>query len=557
MADYVYVLKNLSKTYQGGKTVLNDITLSFLKDAKIGIVGHNGAGKSTLLKIIAGLDTEFNGEAFAADGVKIGYLAQEPLLDYSLTVKENITLALKEVNDLVQKFNDLSMRFMEELSDDEMNTLLEEQAELQQEIDVRDGWNIEPRIEMAMEALRCPDGDLPIDNLSGGEKRRVALCKLLLEKPDILLLDEPTNHLDSESVAWLEKFLAKYEGMVLIVTHDRYFLDNVTSWILELDRGNGIPHQGNYSSWLEAKAKRLAQEEKEESSRQRAIKQELEWVNKSPKARQAKSKARVHAYEDLLAQSNKETYYKSQLFIPQGPKLGNNVINFKNVTKSFDDKLLYEDLSFMIPRGAIVGIIGPNGAGKTTLFNLISGKEQPNGGTVEVGDSVKLGYVDQSREDLDDNKTVWQEISDELDEIYFDSYSIKSRAYVSQFNFKGHDQQKKVASLSGGERNRVHMAKMLKQQANVLLLDEPTNDLDIETLRALENAILEFPGCVFVISHDRWFLNRIATHIIAFEGDSNVFVNEGNYVDYVELRKKELGEDFFKPKKIKYKPLSR
>ncbi len=557
MADYIYVLKDLSKTYQGGKTVLSNITLSFLKDAKIGIVGHNGAGKSTLLKIIAGIEKEYSGEAFAAEGAKIGYLAQEPALDYNLTVKENIMLALKDINDLLQEFNDLSMRFTEELSDDEMNSLLEKQAELQHEIDVKDGWNIEPKIEMAMEALRCPDGDLPIDNLSGGEKRRVALCKLLLESPDILLLDEPTNHLDSESVAWLEKFLASYQGMVLIVTHDRYFLDNVTGWILELDRGNGIPHQGNYSSWLEAKAKRLEQEEKEESARQKAIKQELEWVNKSPKARQAKSKARVQAYEELLTQSNGDSYYKSQLFIPKGPKLGNNVVNFKSVTKSFNDKLLYENLSFNIPRGAIVGIIGPNGAGKTTLFNLIAGKETPDSGEVVVGESVKLGYVDQSREDLNDNSTVWQEISDDLDEIHFDSYTIKSRAYVSQFNFKGHDQQKKVVSLSGGERNRVHLAKMLKQQANVLLLDEPTNDLDIETLRALENAILEFPGCVFVISHDRWFLNRIATHIIAFEGNSNVFVNEGNYVDYVELRKKELGEDFFKPKKIKYKPLSR
>ncbi|WP_028880299.1 energy-dependent translational throttle protein EttA [Terasakiella pusilla] len=555
--QYVYVMKDLSKVYPGGKKVVENVYLSFLPGAKIGVLGHNGTGKSTLMKIMAGLDEDYNGEAWAADGAKVGYLPQEPQLDESKTVAENVIEALGDTKRDLDRFNEISNKFMEPMDDDEMNALLAEQGELQEKIDAANGWEIERTIEIAMDALRCPPGDWAVDKLSGGEKRRVALCKLLLEKPDLLLLDEPTNHLDAESVAWLERFLEDYPGTVVAVTHDRYFLDNVAGWILELDRGKAIPYEGNYSQWLEQKQKRLEQESKEEANRQKTLAHEMEWIKQSPKARQAKQKARINSYEELLNQDIKQQISNAQIVIPPGPRLGNVVIKAEGVSKGFEDKLLYENLEFNLPAGGVVGIIGPNGAGKTTLFRMITGQEEPDSGTFTVGETVKLGYIDQSRDSLDDNKTVWDEISDGLDMIALGNGEIQSRAYVSRFNFKGGDQQKNVGQLSGGERNRVHLAKMLKEEANVLLLDEPTNDLDVDTLRALEEAIENFAGCAVVISHDRWFLDRIATHILAFEGNSEVVWFEGNYEDYEADRKRRLGADADQPHRIKFKPLTR
>ncbi|NVK17282.1 MAG: energy-dependent translational throttle protein EttA [Methylocystaceae bacterium] len=555
--QYVYVMKDLSKVYPGGKKVVENVFLSFLPGAKIGVLGHNGTGKSTLMRIMAGLDEEYNGEAWAAEGAKVGYLPQEPQLDETKTVAENVMEALGDAKRDLDRFNEISNKFMEPMDDDEMNALLAEQGELQEKIDAVNGWEIERTIEIAMDALRCPPGDWAVDKLSGGEKRRVALCKLLLEKPDLLLLDEPTNHLDAESVAWLERFLEDYPGTVVAVTHDRYFLDNVAGWILELDRGKAIPYEGNYSQWLEQKQKRLQQEAKEEANRQKTLAHEMEWIKQSPKARQAKSKARINSYEELLNKDMKEQIGSAQIVIPPGPRLGNVVIKAEGVSKGFEDKLLYENLEFNLPAGGIVGIIGPNGAGKTTLFRMITGQETPDSGTFTVGETVKLGYIDQSRDSLDDNKTVWDEISDGLDVIELGNGSLQSRAYVSRFNFKGGDQQKKVGQLSGGERNRVHLAKMLKEEANVLLLDEPTNDLDVDTLRALEEALENFAGCAVVISHDRWFLDRIATHILAFEGNSEVVWFEGNYEDYEADRKRRLGADADQPHRIKFKPLTR
>jgi ATP-binding cassette ChvD family protein len=555
--QYVYVMKGLTRTYPGGREVLKGITLSFLPGAKIGVLGVNGAGKSTLLKVMAGLDTDFGGEAWAADGVRVGYLPQEPKLDPTKDVQGNVLEALGPTKAMLDRFNEISARFAEPLDDDEMNALLIEQGDLQEKIDMVGGWELERTIEIAMDALRCPPGDAAVDRLSGGERRRVALCRLLLEHPDLLLLDEPTNHLDAESVAWLERFLAEYDGTVMIVTHDRYFLDNVTGWILELDRGRGIPYEGNYSAWLEQKQKRLEVEEKQEEARQRTLAHELEWIRQSPRARQAKSKARVAAYETLLAQSGEAQSGTAQIVIPPGPRLGSVVIEAEHLTKGFGDRLLIEDLSFRLPPGGIVGVIGPNGAGKTTLFRLITGQERPDKGAIRIGETAVLGYVDQSRDALDGKKTVWQEISGGLDEIELGKRKMQSRAYVSQFNFRGADQQKRVADLSGGERNRVHLAKMLKSGANVLLLDEPTNDLDVETLRALEDALEIFAGCAVIISHDRWFLDRIATHILAFEGDSQVVWFEGNYQDYEADRKRRLGADADQPHRIRYKPLVR
>jgi ATP-binding cassette ChvD family protein len=547
-------MKGLSKTYPGGKTVLKDIWLSFFPGAKIGIVGHNGAGKSTLLKIMAGMDKEFNGEAWAADGIKVGFLQQEPKLDETKTAFENVLEALKDKKKILDDFNAISEKLGEVTDNDEMMKLIEEQGVLQEKIDAENIWELDREIEVAMEALRCPPGDADVKKLSGGEKRRVALAKLLLEKPDMLLLDEPTNHLDAESVAWLEHYLKNYPGNVVMVTHDRYFLDNVTSWTLELDRGQGKPFEGNYSSWLEQKAKQLKQEESEESARAKAMADELEWVRSSPKARQAKSKARLKAYEEMLSQQSEKRTATAQIIIPAGPRLGNMVIEAEGLNKGFGDRLLIENLEFRLPPNGIVGIIGPNGAGKTTLFRMITGNEKPDGGTFKVGETVKLGYVDQSRDVLNDKKTVWEEISDGNEDIELGKIKMKSRAYCSAFNFKGPDQQRPVGQLSGGERNRVHLAKMLKSGANVLLLDEPTNDLDVETLRALEEALLEFAGCAVVISHDRWFLDRVATHILAFEGNSHVEWFEGNYADYEEDRKKRLGTDSLVPTRIKYKP---
>lgn len=555
--QYVFVMKDLSKTYTGGKEVLKSIYLSFLPGVKIGVLGPNGSGKSTLLKIMAGLDKEFNGEAWATEGARVGYLPQEPQLDASKDVMGNIIDALGEQKALLDRFNEVSNKLGEVTDDDEMMKLIEEQGELQEKIEATGGWDIERDIEIAMDALRCPPKDADVTKISGGEKRRVALCKLLLEKPDLLLLDEPTNHLDAESVAWLEHYLKEYKGTVVMVTHDRYFLDNVTSWILELDRGNGIPYEGNYSAYLEQKQKRMKQESAEENSRQKQLATELEWIRQGVKARQAKSKARIAAYEALLAQEGKAQVGVAQIVIPNGQRLGNLVIKAEHLNKGFGDRLLIEDLSFDLPAGGIVGIIGPNGAGKTTLFKMITGVEKPDGGTFVVGESVKLGYVDQSRDALDDKKTVWEEISGGDEEIMLGKKLVKSRAYCSSFNFKGSDQQKKVGMLSGGERNRVHLAKMLKKEHNVLLLDEPTNDLDVETLRALEDALLDFAGCAVVISHDRWFLDRIATHILAFEGDSHVEWFEGNYEAYEADLKRRLGVDVLTPTKVKYRPLRR
>ncbi len=553
--QYIYVMKGLTKVYPGGRKVLENVWLSFLPGAKIGVLGGNGAGKSTLMKIMAGFDKDFGGEAWAAEGATVGYLPQEPQLDPEKDVLGNVMEGVGPTKALLDEFEQVSLAMGDENAD--FDTLLARQAELQEKIDAADAWDLQRKVEIAMDALRCPPGEAEVTKLSGGEKRRVALCRLLLSSPDMLLLDEPTNHLDAESVAWLEHFLEEYKGTVVAVTHDRYFLDNVAGWILELDRGQGIPFEGNYSGWLEQKQKRLEQEEKTESSRQKSLQRELEWIRQSPKARQAKSKARINAYETMLAQSNEKAMGVAQITIPAGPRLGNVVIEAENLNKGFGDRLLIEDLSFRLPPGGIVGVIGPNGAGKTTLFRMITGQETPDSGSFKVGDTVVLGYVDQSRDSLDDNKTVWQEISDGLDEIELGKTKMASRAYVGNFNFKGADQQKKVGLLSGGERNRVHLAKMLKSGANVLLLDEPTNDLDVDTLRALEEGLDNFAGCAVIISHDRWFLDRIATHILAFEGDSHVEWFEGNYQDYEADRHRRLGTDADQPHRIKYKPLVR
>jgi sulfate-transporting ATPase len=555
--QYVYTMHGLNKTYPGGRQVLKDITLSFLPGAKIGVLGLNGAGKSTLLKIMAGQETEFLGEARAADGLRIGYLEQEPQLDADKDVLANVLDGVAETGAMLKRFEEISEKFAAPMEDDEMNTLLAEQGELQEKIDAVNGWEIERTAEIAMDALRCPAGDADVAKLSGGERRRVALCRLLLEQPDMLLLDEPTNHLDAESVAWLERFLADYEGTVVAVTHDRYFLDNVAGWILELDRGHGIPWEGNYSSWLEQKETRLVQEGRQEEARQRTLRHELEWIRQTPKARQAKGRARINAYDDLLRQEQERVMGPAQILIPPPPRLGDLVIEIEGAKKGFGDVLLVEDLTFKVPPGAIVGIIGPNGAGKTTLFRLLTGQEKPDEGTVRLGDTVKLGYVDQSRDALSPDKTVWEEISEGNDEIDLGKRKIQSRAYVGAFNFKGADQQKKVGQLSGGERNRVHLAKMLKSGSNVLLLDEPTNDLDVDTLRALEDALEAFSGCVLVISHDRWFLDRVATHILAFEGDSHAEWFAGNYQDYEADFKRRFGEAASRPHRIKYKQFPR
>ena len=556
-SQYVYSMYKLGKTYPGGKEVLRDISLSFLPGAKIGVLGLNGAGKSTLLKIMAGIETDFSGEAQAADGLNIGYLAQEPELDASMDVQGNVMSGMGEAKELVDRFNEVSARFAEELTDDEMNDVIAEQGELQEKIDAMDAWDLERKAEIAMDALRVPDGSADVTKLSGGERRRVALCRLLLSTPDMLLLDEPTNHLDAESVAWLQRFLHDFPGTVVTITHDRYFLDEVAGWILELDRGAGIPYEGNYSGWLEQKQKRLEQEGKSEDARVKSLSRELDWVRSAPKARQAKSKARITAYEKLLEQGQQARVETAKIVIPAGPRLGDKVLEADNLNKGFGERLLIDDATFRLPPGGIVGVIGPNGAGKTTLFRMLTGNEAPDSGSLTIGDTVKLGYVDQSRDALDDDKTVWEVISDGHDELELGKRTVPSRAYVSNFNFKGSDQQKKVGQLSGGERNRVHLARMLKSGANLLLLDEPTNDLDVDTLRALEEALLEFAGCAVVISHDRWFLDRIATHIMAFEGDSHVEWFEGNYEAYEADKKRRLGADAERPTRIKYKPISR
>ncbi len=550
--QYVYVMNGLSKAYDN-KKILENVTLSFLPGAKIGVLGPNGAGKSTLLKIMGGVDKDYTGEAWAADGARVGYLEQEPKLDENKTVAENVMEGLADIKTKLDRFNEIGMQMAE--PDADFDKLGSEMAELQDFLDNHDGWELERTIEIAMDALRCPPGDAAITNLSGGERRRVALCKLLLEKPDLLLLDEPTNHLDAESVAWLQRFLGDYKGTVVMVTHDRYFLDNVTGWILEIDRGRAIPYEGNYSAYLEAKQKRLEQEAREEDTRQKTLSREREWMGQSPSARRSKSKARISAYEDLLAESEKLDKRNAQIVIPSPPRLGDQVIEAKNVSKGFGDHLLIENLSFKLPPGGIVGVIGPNGAGKSTLFKMITGQEKPDSGTFNVGDTVKLGYVDQSRDSLDGNKTVWEEISGGTDIIKLGKIEMQSRAYVSAFNFRKGDQQQLVKDLSGGQRNRVHLAKMLKQEANVILLDEPTNDLDTETLAALEEAIERFPGCAVIISHDRWFLDRLCTHILAFEGDSHVEWFEGNYQDYEADYKRRMGMDADQPHRIKYKPL--
>ena len=555
--QYVYTMQRLSKAWPGGKEVLKDISLSFLPGAKIGVLGLNGAGKSTLLRIMAGIETEFNGEAWPADGIKVGYLAQEPELDESTDVMGNVLKGMGAAKELVDRFNEVSAKFAEEMTDDEMNAVIAEQAELQEQIDAIDGWDLERKAEIAMDALRVPDGKADVSKLSGGEKRRVALCALLLSAPDMLLLDEPTNHLDAESVAWLQRFLHDFPGTVVTITHDRYFLDEVAGWILELDRGAGIPYQGNYSGWLEQKQKRLEQEGKAEDARVKSLSRELDWVRSAPKARQAKSKARLSAYEKLLEQDKEQRNATNKITIPAGPRLGDIVIEASGLTKGFDDRLLIDNLDFRLPPGGIVGVIGPNGAGKSTLFKMLTENEALDGGSLKVGETVKLGYVDQSRDSLNDDHTVWEAISDGLDELELGNRTMPSRAYVSLFNFKGSDQQKRVGQLSGGERNRVHLARMLKSGANLLLLDEPINDLDVDTLRALEEALLEFAGCAVVVSHDRWFLDRIATHILAFEGNSHVEWFEGNYQAYEEDKKRRLGADALQPTRIKYKPIAR
>ena len=556
--QYSYVMKGLTKTYPGAnKPTLNDINLQFLPDAKIGIVGPNGAGKSTLMKIMAGMDTEFAGEAWAGEGIRVGYLAQEPHLDDSKTVKENVMDGVREVADLVDRFNEITGLMADPPEDVDFDALMEEMGDLQGKIDAVDGWTLDNQLEIAMEALRCPPGDAQVTNLSGGERRRVALCRLLLDKPEILLLDEPTNHLDAESVAWLENHLVEYKGNVIMVTHDRYFLDNVVKWVLELDRGRYFAYESNYSGYLEKKAKRLEQESREDQGRQKAINQELDWIRQNPKGRQTKSKARIKSFDQLVeAQENRDPG-KAQILIQTPARLGGKVIEAEGLTKAYGDKLLFENLNFTLPPGGIVGVIGPNGAGKSTLFKLITGQETPDSGTIEVGSTVQLGYVDQSRDDLDSNKNVWEEISDGLDFFTFGKHDVQTRAYVGAFNFKGTDQQKKVGQLSGGERNRVHMAKMLKEGGNVLLLDEPTNDLDVETLRALEDALESFAGCAVVISHDRFFLDRLATHILAFEGDSHVEWFEGNFESYEEDKRRRLGDAADRPTRLAYKKLTR
>jgi len=552
----IYSMIRVSKFYNK-KPILKDISLSYFYGAKIGVLGLNGSGKSSLLRILAGVDTEFNGKTAISPGLTVGFLEQEPDLPTDKTVRQIVEQGVQPTVDLLAEFNAINAKFAEPLSDEEMNELLDRQGKVQEKLDVLDAWDLDSRLEMAMDALRCPPGDTQVKVLSGGEKRRVALCRLLLQKPDILLLDEPTNHLDAESVAWLEDHLQRYAGTVIAVTHDRYFLDNVAGWILELDRGEGIPWKGNYSSWLEQKQKRLQQEEKKESERQKTLQRELEWIRMSPKGRHAKAKARVTSYEQLLQQESEKQVRDLEIYIPPGPRLGKVVIEAEHVRKAFDDRILVEDMSFALPPGGIVGVIGPNGAGKTTLFRMIVGQEQPDGGTIRIGDTVRLAYVDQSRDALDPAKTIWEVISDGQETIQLGSREVNSRAYVGRFNFSGADQQQKVGLLSGGQRNRVHLARMLKQEANVLLLDEPTNDLDVNTLRALEEALENFAGCAVVISHDRWFLDRIATHILAFEGNSKVVWFEGNYSDYEQDRKARLGADADQPHRIKYRHLTR
>jgi sulfate-transporting ATPase len=553
MPDFIFTMQEVTKVHPPDKKVLENITLAFYPGAKIGVIGSNGSGKSSLLKIMAGVDKEFLGEARAHPGTKIGYFAQEPELGAFKTVREAVEDAVQETQALLKKFEEVSAKLGEPLSDDEMTAVLEAQSKLQDRIDAADAWNLDQRVDLAMEALRLPPPEAEIDKLSGGERRRVALCRLLLSRPDMLLLDEPTNHLDAESVAWLERYLKEFPGTVIAVTHDRYFLDDVAEWILELDRGRGFPFKGNYSGWLDQKAARLAIEEKQESSRQRKLKQELEWVRASPRARQAKSKARLGAYEDLLNQANKGVIDAAEISMPPGPRLGDLVIEAEALKKAFGDRLLVEGLSFRLPRAGIVGVIGPNGAGKTTLFKMLVGQEKPDGGSLKVGETVKIAYVDQSRASLGADHSVWQEISDGQEKIALGKREVASRAYCTWFGFKGSDQQKRVGSLSGGERNRVHLAKLLKEGGNLLLLDEPTNDLDVDTLRALEEALLSFPGCAVVITHDRWFLDRIATHILAFEGDSKAVWFEGNYQAYEEDRRRRLGQDADRPHRIKYK----
>jgi len=556
MAQYVYTMNRVSKVVPGGRKILENISLSFFPGAKIGVLGLNGSGKSTLLRIMAGIDTQIDGEARPQKGIKVGFLPQEPQLDETKDVRGNVEGGVAELKALLTEYDAISNKFAEPMSDDEMNTLLERQGDLQAKIDAANGWDLDRTLDIAADALRLPPWEASVANLSGGEKRRVALCKLLLSQPDMLLLDEPTNHLDAESVAWLERFLGEYPGTVVAVTHDRYFLDNVAGWILELDRGRGIPFEGNYSAWLDAKDKRLSSEASQEQARQRAIRSELEWVRSNPKGRQTKSKARLARFEELMSKEVQARNETSELYIPPGPRLGEKVIELNNVSKAYGDRLLIDGLSCSIPRGGIVGIIGPNGAGKTTLFRMITGREKPDSGTLELGETVQLAYVDQSRDDLDNSKNVWEEVSNGQDIMRIGQYEIPSRAYVGRFNFRGADQQKKVGDLSGGERNRLHLAKLLRQGANVLLLDEPTNDLDVETLRALEDALLNFPGTVLVISHDRWFLDRIATHMLAFEGDSHVEWFAGNFSDYEEDHKKRKGADAAEPTRIRYKKLA-
>jgi ATP-binding cassette ChvD family protein len=555
MAQYIYTMNRVAKIIPPKRFILRDISLSFFPGAKIGVLGLNGSGKSTLLRIMAGLDTEIDGEARPQPGIKIGFLQQEPQLNPDKDVRGNVEEGVADTKALLDRFNEISMKFAEPMSDDEMNKLLEEQGKLQDEIDAVGAWELDRKLEIAADALRLPDWDADVSKLSGGERRRVALCRLLVSQPDMLLLDEPTNHLDAESVAWLERFLDEYAGTVIAVTHDRYFLDNVAGWILELDRGHGIPHEGNYSNWLEQKEKRLAHEESTEKARQKAMASELEWVRTNPKGRQAKSKARLRQFEELSSASYQKRNETNEIYIPPGPRLGDVVIEVENLRKGFGDKLLIDDLSFILPPGGIMGVIGANGAGKTTLFRMITGAEQPDSGSIKLGATVQLAAVDQSRDSLDDSKTVWQEISGDQDLIQVGNYETSSRAYVGRFNFRGSDQQKQIGLLSGGERNRVHLAKMLRAGGNLLLLDEPTNDLDVETLRALEQALLEFPGSAVVISHDRWFLDRIATHILAFEGNSEVVFFAGNYADYEEDRKRRLGSDAVNPHRVKYKRL--
>jgi sulfate-transporting ATPase len=555
MAQYIYTMIGVSKIVPPNRTIIKDISLSFFPGAKIGVLGLNGAGKSTVLRIMAGVDQEFEGEARPQPGIRIGFLPQEPELDDGLTVRETVEQGVGEVRDLLQKFDEVSLKFAEPMGDEQMNELLQEQADLQEAIEVANGWELERTLEVAADALRLPPWDDTIAHLSGGERRRVALCRLLLASPDMLLLDEPTNHLDAESVAWLERFLTEFPGTVVAVTHDRYFLDNAAEWILELDRGYGIPWKGNYSSWLDQKEKRLQHEERSEKAHQRAIREELEWVRSNPKGRRAKSKARLQRFEELSSRDYQKQNETREIYIPPGPRLGDQVIEVKNISKGFGDRLLISDLSFNLPRGGIVGMIGGNGAGKSTLFKMLTGVEQPDSGQITLGSTVELAYVDQSRDSLDGDKTVWEEISDGSETVSVGQFEMPSRAYVSRFNFRGSDQQKQVKDLSGGERNRVHLAKLVQSGGNVLLLDEPTNDLDVQTLRALEEALLEFPGCAVVISHDRWFLDRIATHMLAFEGDSKVTWFEGNYSEYEQDLKRRIGDDALNPKRVKYKKI--